>query len=650
MTGQRIALRAFSARLARPTCFSRVACAAALLVMLALAFAAAPRRAYADDYTTGPVNITATVGADGALTVVEQRTFDFDGSFNGVYWDIPLATNQQGVASGVEVLSARDVTDGAVFENAGAPASAQVGDTNKYTVEVKQAASGSVCEVMLYKPQEDAEATYELTYRLTGAVMAWADTAELYWQFVGPDWQVDSTDVTLDVQLPASGPFTVGDNLRAWGHGPYNATVELDDATAAVTYRVPRVASGSFAEARIAFPASWVPGLTPAGEERLPTILSEEEVWADRANAEREQARTVQLASSVAAVAAPAVFLAIVAALKLTRKKPQVPHLDYFRDVPSADHPAVIAAFTHNSTVSNEAFISTLMKLTDDRVIKLEQERREEKRLFGTKEVEEYRIELVDPSGASNPIDRAALALFFGAEPAAGAAQAFGAMRDAAKHDAKGYNKLHENFRSEVTAALEQRNLVASSGTGASVASVVIAFLLIILGLALWLENDANPLAFAAGVALAIAGGALGCTFKRLTQEGAELDARCQALKRWLEDFTRLGEAVPGDLVLWNKLLVLAVALGVSDEVLRQLADAVPPEQRQDAYGGYYYPVYWWCYPHRGMASPAHEMGETYKLSVGELASSVNSSGGGLGGGFSGGGGGGVGGGGGGAF
>ena len=64
------------------------------------------------------------------------------------------------------------------------------------------------------------------------------------------------------------------------------------------------------------------------------------------------------------------------------------------------------------------------------------------------------------------------------------------------------------------------------------------------------------------------------------TPEGAEVAARCKALKHWLEDFTRLKEAVPGDLVLWNKLLVMGAALGVSKEVLRQLAEAVPPEVR----------------------------------------------------------------------
>ena len=139
-------------------------------------------------------------------------------------------------------------------------------------------------------------------------------------------------------------------------------------------------------------------------------------------------------------------------------------------------------------------------------------------------------------------------------------------------------------------------------------------------------------------------------TFHRYTQEGAELRARCVALKRWFEDFTRLGEAAPGDVVLWNKLLVLAVALGVSDRVLEELAAATPREFEDDYVGGYYYPAWWWVRSHGSLGSPANTLNTVSPLSLAQIASSSDSSGGGFGGGFSGGGGGGAGGGGGGTF
>ena len=45
--------------------------------------------AYADGYSIDQVNIDATVATDGSVSVQESRTFDFDGSYHGVYWQIP---------------------------------------------------------------------------------------------------------------------------------------------------------------------------------------------------------------------------------------------------------------------------------------------------------------------------------------------------------------------------------------------------------------------------------------------------------------------------------------------------------------------------------------------------------------------------------
>ena len=48
----------------------------------------------------------------------------------------------------------------------------------------------------------------------------------------------------------------------------------------------------------------------------------------------------------------------------------------------------------------------------------------------------------------------------------------------------------------------------------------------------------------------------------------------------------------------------MGVALGVSKEVLRQLAEAVPADLRNsdDFYDNY--PCYWWYYHHYGSESP----------------------------------------------
>ena len=498
-----------------------------------------------------------------------------------------------------------------------------------------------------------------VSYTITGAVMAWPDTAELYWQFIGPEWEEDAEDVELNVMFAGASegtPATTGTddaNFRAWGHGPLDGSVVLDDGDVAnpvVTLTAPRVHAGQFAEVRVAFPTDWVPGLAAMGDARLDTILSEEAAWADEANAQRERARFIATAGTVALTVLPAVLLAITLYLRKTKYTSPKPVFDesYFRDLPSDDHPAVLSALVYSGAVQDCAFVATLMKLTDDRVIAIDHESRTESRFLGLgeKTVEEYSLKLVARERVDDPIDLAVINLYFGPSAKNGDEASFDALKDG--EDA---GDLMQEFKDQVSGELERRNLVNLVPAGFKFGMGGIGIILIIVAVLFILYTDAANLPFVLlGIGMSVTAAIIGATAKMYSSEAVELLNRCQALERWLEDFTNLDEAVPDDLILWNKMLVLAVAFGVSDEVLRQLADAVPNELREDENGMYYYPSYWWYYGHGGLHSPMSEMHDAYQATVAELSSSSSSSGGGFGGGFSGGGGGGVGGGGGGSF
>ena len=629
---------------------------ASVCVLVALALLLLPAAAHADGYSMTQTYISATVEADGSLTVVEGRQFDFDDDINGVFWEINTGTNQQGGTAGVDVLSVEE--EDTAFNKVD---SANKGDSGVYTVE--QTSDG--VRIKVFSPHESGDsAIYYVSYTMTGAVMNWADTAELYWKFVGDGWSADSDDVEMEVRFAnaAAGTAAVkGDNFRAWGHGPLTGDVSLDADEPMVTYTIPCVHQGEFAEARIAFPSDWVPQLTASGEERMSTIMSEEKEWADEANARRAHARMIANALAVLSVVAALAFTGTIVVLKLRRRKPKPLFQDeYFRDVPSADHPAVLSALMSWNEVPDQAYIATLMKLTDDRVIKLEQATvtKAKKGLLGReKEEQTYRVTVSDAGWKSaKGIDHMVLKVFFaGAKPDENGdrSRTFDELQHYVKQHATPVGDKLEDYQSTVKGKLEARELIASDGTVALVAGLVLGIIIVfgILGSLFYTDfADANVGAAMLSIPVTIVGFVLSCTFRRYTPEGAEVAARCKALKHWLEDFTRLKEAVPGDLVLWNKLLVMGVALGVSKEVLRQLAEAVPADLRNsdDFYDNY--PCYWWYYHHYGNESPLDSFNDVYHETIRELASSSDSSSGGGGGGFSGGGGGGVGGGGGGTF
>ena len=80
---------------------------ASVCALVALALLLLPAAAHADGYSMTQTYIGATVEADGSLTVVEGRQFDFDDDINGVFWEINTGTNQQGGTAGVDVLRKR---------------------------------------------------------------------------------------------------------------------------------------------------------------------------------------------------------------------------------------------------------------------------------------------------------------------------------------------------------------------------------------------------------------------------------------------------------------------------------------------------------------------------------------------------------------
>ena len=112
--------------------------------------------------------------------------------------------------------------------------------------------------------------------------------------------------------------------------------------------------------------------------------------------------------------------------------------------------------------------------------------------------------------------------------------------------------------------------------------------------------------------------------------------ARWQAFRSYLEDFSRIEEAPPISLVLWEQFLVYGIALGVAEDVLAAARFAAPEALVETS------SIFWYSHQgyYGGHSSNAIE-GISRSLSG---AFAAPSSGG--GGGFSGGGGGGGGGGG----
>ena len=347
----------------------------------------------------------------------------------------------------------------------------------------------------------------------------------------------------------------------------------------------------------------------------------------------------------------------------------------YFRDVPTDDHPAVLGALANGGKAEPKELTATLMRLTDQGVVRLDKVCRKVGSGWRQKEKDDFLLTKVKgmgtaPEGAvmsdnatwARAVDAAACTFIFGkvakARNEVGSKLYLSSVERTAKKEPEAYSdawdawanvvegRYIERFQDE---AIERKGMVALAVLG--VFDVVLAIGSFVLEVCVF----ESPLGIGIGLpALLLVAGivAIVCaaTMQELNREGIETSAKLEALRRWLKEFTHLSEAVPADVVLWNRLLVMAVVLDVADEVIDQLKVACP----QVIEDPYFAPCYGWCYRGYGIdgrapaAAFTGSVAEAHQVSAAALAASSSSSGSGGGGGFSSGGGGGFGGGGGG--
>lgn len=642
--------------------------ATALLAVLAIFVGALalPEVALAREYAISDVSIDATVEPDGTLLVTETRTFDFDGSFNGVYWDIPTGYNSSnGKDVEVSVLSAGVGEPGSLT-----PLTQDFSGSNG-TYEVERRGSSGL-RVTLYSAQSDESVSFTISYEATGIVTRWEDTGELYWKFVSDGWDVPSENVTCTLHLPVPDGASLdpGQTVRAWGHGPLDAAVSFSSDT--VDFSVPGVGTDEYAEMRVTFPAEWLSSLDVTAGEALPDILSEEQAAADEANARRAEARASIAAALAIGIGVPVASVAYALVRRAKYNRDFRPRFDdeYFRDVPTDDHPAVLGALYNGGSPESKELVATLMRLTDEGVVRLDRVKTKRRGFLRDKVEEDYRVswvgELPDAGmGAhavtARKVDEATLRYLFkgvsGEKDDDGTPDLFFSELEAlAKEDPERYSDVFDDWKGEIEGAY----LTRFSGKGlkgygrSSIVLLAVANVFAVVACSFFLVRaDAPVWLLLAVVALGIVAVGMGLGLahgmRDVNRDAIETRAKLEALERWLREFTRLEEAVPTDVVLWNRLLVMAVVLGVAEEVIEQLKVALP-EVLEDPY---LMPTYGWYLWH-GTAhrSAAAALGEgfdsAHHVSTAALAASADSSGGGGGGGFSGGGGGGFGGGGGG--
>lgn len=479
---------------------------------------------------------------------------------------------------------------------------------------------------------------YLISYRVLDAIAKYDDIAELYWQFIGSDFEVSAENITGTIKLPAKANSK--DDIKVWGHvetlnGEIYATSEDT-----VEFNLTNFRSGRYVEIRVAFPTNLVEfSNRTQNHEELTSIINEEIKWADAANIRRERQqqrdKLFDIGKNVVSIFVSA-LLALgsfkhIKTIKNTTKILPTQELDYFREIPGKDETPADALFLYNKGVTTRysfgpIFSSTLLNLSLKGYFKIETELNEK----GKEQVyisvlrdmtdlnyEEKKIAIFicNAMKGKDKLTIKDLQKYIKSRP-----ETVSRLIEKTGEDTKNKNIQNGNYSKETASKKSTYACISVMygilAMGALMFTVVTKFMLLV-----------SAISFINTILTAIIAG----KFSTLTQKGIDEREKWKGLKKYMEDFSLLNEKEIPALTLWEEFLVYATAFGIANKVIKQLKLVYPEIENMDNFNT---TSYIYLMSHTNFNS-------SFNTAINSSISSAMSSGTGGGGGFSGGGGGG---------
>jgi len=473
---------------------------------------------------------------------------------------------------------------------------------------------------------------YKIEYKVNDAITKYSDYAELYWQFIGNDFEISVDKVKGTIYLPASVSYK--ENIKVWAHSKdLNGTIYATELNK-VEFEMDKYRSGRYVEVRILFPTAQI---TSANRRYDTSILEkaivEETEWAEEANRQRELNQNM-----VKSVTVIVFILATIATIYFAKKifkykkilkglnglKP-TQELEYYRDLPDENATPGEAVFLLEKQYASfdihfsQIFSATLLNLSLKRYIGLK---------VDTNKKDKEAIKIVNLNKEITDLKDDEKEILEFVLKAIGTKQEI-TMKDLEKYITKhssSITKLIEKTHKNVKKSMKENNdfdekeyKKYNNYSGIMLAYIIGAIATIIL----------FPLAIVF-IIDAVYCNKIMKKINVLTQTGLDQKEMWKGLKKYMEDFSLLNEREVPELVIWEKYLVYATAFGISEKVLKQLKIVYP---NIDELNGTNTSTYMYFMYHSNFNT------NFSKAISSSIASATYSSGSGSGGGFSGGGG-----------
>ena len=497
--------------------------------------------------------IELTVGNNGLLHVDEIYHYTFQGTFNGVYRDIPLKEGE--------------TIDNITVHTEGAYSETKVTDENG----VKH------LKIYLYADEahtqkiSDTSVNVYISYDMKNTVTLFNDVAGLQYKLWGENWDVGVNGLSAVVHLPGNKNIEYFLNPQE-----YNSSSDLTNNTISVTST--SIPSGEFYELLVLMPLSDFDNATYArhvngmGREQIIHNLDES---VNGRNFWNTSFIVLGLLSLISPIASIIIYLRF-------GREPKVDYDGiYEREPPTDDPPAMVNALIDNSrdigTPNMNGFEATILNLIDKKVFELEARRdpntdltdlylklnRErtsslsihENTVFDIMEMFSDSNDIVNLSNLNNDLSYESNAKMFMEE--------YNEWQQDVKHEYLDSDNLELYFNNKGSKFMKILGICG----------ILLGIIIFVLGLFTNLRN--GIFAIGGGIALAIFSLIViflpNDIFGQWTKKGRVFYLKWSNFKKFLKDNSLINEHPPESIVVWKKYLIYGAALGVADNVYKSM-------------------------------------------------------------------------------
>ena len=505
---------------------------------------------FAASFRIEKLDIEANLQKDGSMVVSEAVTYDID-EINGVYFDID--------AKGFGELQYIQV-----FEDDSTGGFKEV-DTSNYEVSVND----ELYRIKLYSKNYNNRRTFKFVYKLPEAITVYDDVAQFNRKMVGQEWQQGINYITAKVIIPVSASYD-NSNILVFGHGPLTGEVDKEGNT--VVYRLNNYYPGDFLEAHILMEPEIFSEYNKSKivhKDMKQKLLDMEAKLADEANAERDKAiRQQEMINKV--FEKPGLIFGVLSSIwgalmyyihVIFKRKNKVKNSvgKYLRELPDNSSPALVGGFMTNSINDNE-ILATIVDLVRRKVLTLENSDKNSIIILtgNTENLSAQEKAIVDiyinDFGDGKSLDL----------------KSFGFFQKVPMSVARKFEK----WRAMVQSEMNRKNLTYQ-GLGClgviffAFFPMIFTFVGLVIGMIT--GNKMFLLIVVMGIILFVSGAKARYPRKEL----AEAKDKWQAFKNFLSDYSQLEEAKITSVHLWEQYFVYAVALGVSEKVVKAYKKAL---------------------------------------------------------------------------